>query len=76
MTSIAVKQLTDGLILSNTVRAGVIGFVKSLSNELATYNITVNSVCPDCTMTERFRSFAIVVAGKHNTTPEAIIKGW
>ncbi|MEI7590536.1 MAG: SDR family oxidoreductase [Deltaproteobacteria bacterium] len=76
MTSISVKQPIDGLILSNTIRAGVIGFAKSLSNELASYNITVNNVCPGYTMTERVRSLAVTVAKKQNTTPEAIIKGW
>lgn len=76
MTSVAVKQPIDGLILSNTVRSGVIGLAKTLSNELATYNITVNNVCPGYTMTERVRKLAIVTAEKQGTTPEAVIKGW
>lgn len=76
MTSIAVKQPIDGLILSNTVRSGVIGFAKSLSNEVAPFNITVNSVCPGYTLTERVRSLSKVVAEKQNTTPEAVIKKW
>jgi 3-oxoacyl-[acyl-carrier protein] reductase len=76
MTSISVKQPIDGLILSNTVRSGVIGFAKTLSNELAPYNVTVNNVCPGYTMTERVRKLAIDVAEKRGSTPEAIIKGW
>jgi 3-oxoacyl-[acyl-carrier protein] reductase len=76
MTSISVKQPIDGLILSNTVRSGVIGFAKTLSNELASFNITVNNVCPGYTMTERVRKLAIDVAEKRGTTPEAVIKGW
>jgi 3-oxoacyl-[acyl-carrier protein] reductase len=76
MTSIAVKQPIDGLILSNTVRSGVIGFAKSLSNELAPFNITVNSVCPGYTMTDRVRNLSKVVAQKQGTTPEAVIKKW
>ncbi|MCK8600228.1 SDR family oxidoreductase [Desulfoferrobacter suflitae] len=76
MTSVAVKQPIDGLILSNTVRSGVIGLAKTLSNELAPYNITVNNVCPGYTMTERVRKLAIVTAEKQGTTPEAVIKGW
>jgi 3-oxoacyl-[acyl-carrier protein] reductase len=76
MTSIAVKQPIDGLILSNTVRSGVIGFAKSLSNELASYHITVNSVCPGYTMTDRVRSLSKVVAEKQKTTPEAIVQKW
>lgn len=76
MTSISVKQPIDGLILSNTVRMGVIGMAKTLSNELAPFNVTVNNVCPGYTMTERVRKLSIDVASKKNTTPEEIIKGW
>jgi 3-oxoacyl-[acyl-carrier protein] reductase len=76
MTSISVKQPIDGLILSNTVRSGVIGFAKTLSNELAPYNVTVNNVCPGYTMTERVRKLSVDVAKKRGTTPEAVIKSW
>lgn len=76
MTSISVKQPIDGLILSNTVRSGVIGMAKTLSNELASYNITVNNVCPGYTLTDRVRTLAVVVAEKQGSTPEAVIKGW
>ncbi len=76
MTSISVKQPIDGLILSNTVRSGVIGLAKSLSNELAPHGITVNSVCPGYTLTDRVRSLAVSVAQKEGTTAEAVIKKW
>lgn len=76
MTSISVKQPIDGLILSNTVRMSVVGLAKSLSNELAPYNVTVNNVCPGYTMTDRVSSLAAVIAQKEGTTPEAVIKGW
>lgn len=76
MTSIAVKQPIDGLILSNTVRSGVIGFAKSLSNELAPYNVTVNSVCPGYTLTDRVRNLSKVLAEKEGTKPEEIIHRW
>jgi len=76
MTSISVKQPIDGLILSNTIRAGVIGFAKSLSNELAQFNITVNNVCPGYTMTERVRNVSEAIAAREGTTPEAIVKRW
>jgi 3-oxoacyl-[acyl-carrier protein] reductase len=76
MTSISVKQPIDGLILSNTVRSGVVGMAKTLSNELATYNITVNNVCPGYTMTERVRSLSVATAEKEGTTPEEVVKRW
>ncbi len=76
MTSISVKQPIDGLILSNTIRSGVIGLAKSLSNELAPFNITVNSVCPGYTLTDRVRNLARAIAEKEGTTPEAVIGRW
>ncbi len=76
MTSIAVKQPIDGLILSNAIRCGVIGFAKSLSNELAPYRVTVNNVCPGYTMTERVRSLAAVTAEKEGTTAEEVVRRW
>ena len=76
MTSISVKQPIDGLILSNTVRSGVIGLAKSLSNELAPFNITVNSVCPGYTLTDRVRTLAKAIAEKEGTTPETVIGRW
>jgi len=53
ITSMAVKQPVNNLVLSNSVRASVVGLVKTLSNELAQYNITVNNVMPGYTETER-----------------------
>lgn len=53
ITSVAVKQPIDGLILSNTARAGVIGFAKTVSNEFARDNILVNNVCPGRILTDR-----------------------
>lgn len=53
ITSISVKQPIRDLILSNTARAGVVGLVKSLANELGQYNIRVNNVGPGLTRTDR-----------------------
>jgi len=58
MVSVAAKQPIDSLILSNTARAGVLGFSKSLSNQLAPSGITVNSICPGYTKTERVEELA------------------
>ena len=55
ITSIAVKQPINNLILSNSVRASVVGFLKTLANELAVYKITVNNVMPGYTETERLK---------------------
>jgi 3-oxoacyl-[acyl-carrier protein] reductase len=53
ITSISVKQPIMGLLLSNTVRAGLTGWAKTLSAEIAIDNVTVNSVAPGYTQTER-----------------------
>lgn len=58
MASISAKQPIDILILSNTARAGVLGFSKSLSNQVASSGITVNSVCPGYIRTERVENLA------------------
>ncbi len=57
ITSVSVKQPLPGMILSNSVRAGVLGLVKSLANEYGPDNILVNNVCPGFTMTERLKEF-------------------
>jgi 3-oxoacyl-[acyl-carrier protein] reductase len=55
ITSTAVKEPIDGLILSNSVRLGTTGLAKTLSRELGPYGITVNNVGPGTTMTDRIR---------------------
>ena len=55
ITSQAVKQPVNNLILSNSVRASVAGLIKTLSNELGQYNVTVNNVMPGYTETERLK---------------------
>lgn len=53
ITSVAVKQPADNLISSNAVRTSLLGLVKSLSNEVAAYGITVNNILPGYTHTNR-----------------------
>lgn len=55
ITSTAVKEPIDGLILSNSVRLGTTGLAKTLSRELGRYGITVNNVGPGTTLTDRIR---------------------
>jgi 3-oxoacyl-[acyl-carrier protein] reductase len=70
MTSVSAKQPIDSLILSNTARAGVLGLTKSLSNQLAAFGITVNSICPGYTQTERVEELAGAFAEKGHGRPE------
>jgi len=56
ITSYAVKQPLDNLILSNSARLAVVGLAKTLSRELGPDNILVNNVCPGPTLTARMES--------------------
>lgn len=56
--STSVKQPLNGLGVSNTIRAAVANWSKTLANELGRYNITVNNVLPGATMTQRLETLA------------------
>lgn len=56
ITSQAVKQPVENLILSNSVRASVAGLTKTLASELGEFNITVNNVMPGYTNTNRLKN--------------------
>jgi 3-oxoacyl-[acyl-carrier protein] reductase len=76
VASISVKQPVDGLMLSNSMRAAVIGFAKTLSNEMAQYNILVNNVCPGYMRTERVEELSTVMAEKKGVGKEKIVGAW
>lgn len=56
ITSVAVRQPIPTLILSNTARAGLTGFLKTLAREVARDGVTVNSLQPGFHATERIQS--------------------
>lgn len=76
LTSAAVKQPIEGLILSNSIRAAVHGWAKSLSNELAHEGILVNCVCTGFMRTERVEQLAESLARSKGTQSSEIIMGW
>jgi len=53
VTSVAVRQPIANLILSNTARAGVTGFLKTLAREVAGDGVTVNTIQPGIHATDR-----------------------
>lgn len=73
ITSISVKQPIDNLILSNSLRAGVTGFAKTLSTEVAKYNITINNVAPGLTLTNRLYELAVVEAKEKGISHEEVL---
>jgi 3-oxoacyl-[acyl-carrier protein] reductase len=76
ITSIAVKQPVDGLILSNSLRAAVTGFARTLANEVATAGVTVNNVMPGYTRTERLVHLAEHNAAERGTDVADAYASW
>ncbi|MFO8173136.1 MAG: SDR family oxidoreductase [Longimicrobiales bacterium] len=76
ITSIAVKQPSDNLILSNSVRAAVTGFARTLATETAADGITVNNVMPGFTRTERLTELAEKRARIKGCSPQDIWETW
>jgi len=76
VTSVSVKQPIDGLILSNSIRAGVSGLVKTLANEYGPHNVLVNSVCPGYTATSRLLELGSRLAQRDGVTTQEIEERW
>lgn len=76
ITSSAVKQPVEGLLLSNSVRAAVTGLARTLANEYATDGITVNSVCPGYTRTARLDGLASTISARTGAKREEVFAGW
>lgn len=76
ITSIAVKQPVENLMLSNSLRAAVTGFARTLANEVAAYGITVNNIMPGYTRTERVEELAQMMAEKEGISPKEFIARW
>jgi 3-oxoacyl-[acyl-carrier protein] reductase len=76
IASTSAKQPIDGLAISNTLRAGVLGLSKTLSRELGPDNILVNVVCPGYTSTERLDHLARYTARKGKVPLEKVYRQW
>ena len=76
ITSITTKQPVADLVLSNAVRAGVVGLVKSLANEFGKDGILVNNVGPGFTATERLKQLARTRASVSGIAEQSLLDGW
>jgi 3-oxoacyl-[acyl-carrier protein] reductase len=76
ITSVSVKQPLPNLVLSNAIRAGVVGYAKTLANEVADEGITVNNVCPGYTLTNRVRALAEARAAAEGIEVHAALAAW
>jgi 3-oxoacyl-[acyl-carrier protein] reductase len=76
LTSITTKQPVADLVLSNAVRAAVVGLVKSLANEFGKDGILVNNVGPGFTATDRLKELAKARASASGKTEQEFFDGW
>jgi len=76
ITSIAVKQPVENLMLSNSLRAGLTGFARTLANEVAAQGITVNNILPGYTRTERLEELAQMMAEKQGISTAEFSAKW
>src|ERR1044072_3560228 len=76
ITSVSVKQPIDGLLLSNTVRAGLTGWAKTVSSEVAADGVTVNNVAPGYTLTERQDELAEIRGRAAGKPKQEVIESW
>src|SRR5438874_8363645 len=76
ITSIASKQPVDNLMLSNSLRAAVTGFAKTLANEVAAAGITVNNILPGYTRTERLDELIVFLSQKEGLSADDIRGRW
>ncbi len=74
--SVTVKQPKPSLLVSNTMRPGILGFAKSISFELAKDHITVNNVAPGFTRTERLDELAEHLSSTQKRTQSDVVAEW
>jgi 3-oxoacyl-[acyl-carrier protein] reductase len=74
--STSVKAPLHNLGVSNTIRAAVAGWAKSLANEIGTNGITVNNVLPGATNTERLTTLLEKQATAQNKSIAQVAQEW
>ncbi|HLR72853.1 MAG TPA: SDR family oxidoreductase [Pseudogracilibacillus sp.] len=70
--SSSIKQPIDDLILSNTFRAGIVGLSKSLSQELASEGILINTIGPGRIATDRLNQLNEAEAERLQVSPDEV----
>jgi 3-oxoacyl-[acyl-carrier protein] reductase len=71
VTSVSVKQPLPHILLSNTARAGLTAFMKTVAREIAHTGVTVNAALPGTHATDRVQQTARVRAAAEGITFEA-----
>ncbi|MBP2680391.1 MAG: hypothetical protein H6Q78_254 [Candidatus Krumholzibacteriota bacterium] len=76
MLSFTVKQPELNLLMSNTMRTGLMGFSKSVAREIAADNVLINCVAPGYTRTERLEELARDIAQREGEGPGDVYHDW
>lgn len=76
LNSISARQPIPNLALSNALRPAVLGYLKTLSQEVAADGVTVNAVLPGYTRTERQEELAAAASARTGKAKEEIVAGW
>lgn len=76
INSVSTRQPIAGLALSNSLRPAVVGYLKTLSQEVAADGITVNAVLPGYTRTERQEELANAASARTGKSKEEVVAGW
>lgn len=74
IVSIAAKQPINELLISSTLRPGILGLTKVLANQYAADNITVNTVCPGLILTKRQEELSVSRAADRNLSLEQYLE--
>ena len=76
ITSKAVKEPVPSLVLSNSLRAAVTGYLRTLANEVAADGVTVNTLLPGFTATERLDALAAATTQRTGASRDEVYAGW
>jgi len=76
VTSTSVKQPVNGLMLSNSLRSAVVGWAKTLANEVGPDQILINNVCPGHTTTDRLEELAQAASSRQGLSVADVYASW
>ena len=76
LTSISTKEIVGGLLLSNMMRAAVVGMAKTLSKELGAHGVRVLCVAPGRVATKRLEELDAGRAARTGETVEEVGRSW
>ncbi|MEP7013543.1 MAG: SDR family oxidoreductase [Acidobacteriota bacterium] len=76
INSVSARQPIPNLALSNALRPAVLGYLKTLSQEVAADGVTVNAVLPGYTLTERQEELSRAASARTGKPVEEVVAGW